>query len=34
MILRPVSPVSAIGPPFTNDPVGLMWKRIGLLLSM
>src|SRR2546422_8540402 len=29
MILRPVRPVSAIGPPFTNDPVGLMWNLMG-----
>src|SRR3989454_11573078 len=25
MILRPVSPVSPMGPPTTNRPVGLMW---------
>ena len=29
MILRPVSPVSPLGPPTTNFPVGLMWKMIS-----
>ena len=29
MILRPVSPVSPIGPPITNRPVGLMWYFVS-----
>ena len=29
MILRPVSPVSPIGPPITKRPVGLMWYLVS-----
>ena len=29
MILRPVRPASPCGPPMTNRPVGLMWKRVS-----
>src|ERR1039458_1521362 len=28
MILRPVRPVSPMGPPMTNRPVGLMWYLV------
>ena len=33
MILRPVSPVSPLGPPTTNLPVGLMWKMMSSFQS-
>ena len=34
MILRPVRPVSPIGPPLTNRPVGLMWNTHFLVSSI